>query len=64
MFLTNISVFFLRWMHKVNKKKETRRNKERKVKTNLVLTKDEIKIPKSYETSEKNGIENLAFQSH
>lgn len=52
-------------MYKGNKEREAaRRNKGNKLKKDSVLTNDTTKIPKSYETPEKNGIENLAFQSN
>lgn len=64
--LTIPAVFIFLWMHKGNKEREAREmenNKSEIIQKNSELTNDTIKIPKLYETSEKNNYENSGYKS-
>jgi len=53
-------------MYKGNKEREKREIENKKsdiIQKNSELSNDTIKIPKSYETSEKNNFENSGYQS-
>lgn len=64
--LTIPAVFIFLWMYKGNKEREAREienKKSEKIQNNSELTNDTIKIPKLYETSEKNNYENSGYIS-
>lgn len=59
--LENLICF--RWMYKGNKEREARKMEENKNNETAQNNPDLIKIPKSYEVTERNGFENLGFQN-
>jgi PCFT/HCP family folate transporter-like MFS transporter 1/3 len=65
--LTLPAIFIFLWMYKGNKEREARKKEEDKKNVNEQeisnLTIDNNKMPKLYDQSEKNGFENLGFQT-
>lgn len=64
--LTIPAIFVFLWMYKGNKEREAREIENKKseiIQKNSELMNDTIKIPKSYDTSEKNDYENQGYKS-